>query len=272
MKNILRWITAGLTATFATLAAHAADMAPGTFAAGTVKGDVSYKLAGTSTYLKLEPGTTLPQGSTVKTAPGALAIVVFASGSTATVRPDSEVVINFDQKAFTGPIPAGSEPAVSKTQIRIVNGTVISKVSKLKKGSEYNVTSPVGAAGVRGTTFEVSYNSVTKQFTVTCAEGAVVFNKNSDGSVTPVVAGQFIDNEGVAKPANPVAIAALVTALEAVDVTPAPDAPSTETAADAASQGGKDGAPPAGTPAGPTITVPDVVVPDVTLVDPVSPN
>lgn len=225
MKNILRWITAGLTATFVALSAYAADMAPGTFSAGTVKGDVTYKLAGTSTFLKLEAGTTLPQGSTVKTGAESLAIVVFASGSTATVRPSSEVVINFDQQAFTGPIPAGSEPSVSKTQVRIVNGTVISSVAKLKKGSEFNVTTPVGAAGVRGTVFSVTYNATTKQFTVLVAEGAVVFTRNADGTVTAVNKGQILDSEkNEVGTASATAVAALEQALADVAVdTATPD-------------------------------------------------
>lgn len=220
MKNILRWITAGLTATFLALAAHAADMAPGTFAASTVKGDVSYKLAGATNYVKLAPGTTLPQGSTIKTAPGSLAIVVFASGSTATVRPASEVVINFDQKPFSGAIPVGAEPSVSKTKIHIVDGSVISKVAKLKKGSEFNITSPVGAAGVRGTDLEVSYSAATGAFNVTCASGAVVV-QSADGTATPVSAGQTLSSTGGGvQAAPPAALAAMEAASES------PDAPS----------------------------------------------
>ena len=282
MKNILRWITAGLTATFVALAAHAADMAPGTFSAGTVKGDVSYKLAGSSTYMKLEAGTSLPQGSTIKTAPGSLAIVVFSSGSTATVRPDSEVTINFDQQAFTGPIPAGAEPSVSKTQIKIANGTVISKVAKLKKGSEFNVTSPVGAAGVRGTTFEVTYNSATGVFVVLVAEGAVAFTKSADGTVTPVAAGQVITPEGTVVAAAPAAIAAITEALTQLDVA-SPTAVQAGTAeaqaetatqaatsaAAAAAQGGAAGAAAAaaGDTGGSTTTVTvEVDVPDTSVV------
>lgn len=242
MKNILRWITAGLTATFVALAAHAADMAPGTFAASTVKGDVSYKLAGSTTYVKLAPGTTLPQGSTIKTAPGSLAIVVFASGSTATVRPASEVVVNFDQKPFSGPIPVGAEPSVSKTQIHIVDGSVISKVAKLKKGSEFNITSPVGAAGVRGTILEVKYSSSTGAMTVVCAEGAAVVVQNSDGTTTAVVAGQSISSTGGGVvEATPAALAAFETAMES------PTAPSaTEVQSGAAPATTPAGTPPAG--------------------------
>jgi len=312
MKNILRWITAGLTATFVALAAHAADMAPGTFAASTVKGDVSYKLAGSTTYVKLAPGTTLPQGSTIKTAPGSLAIVVFASGSTATVRPASEVVVNFDQKPFSGPIPVGAEPSVSKTQIHIVDGSVISKVAKLKKGSEFNITSPVGAAGVRGTTLEVSYSSSTGTMTVLCAEGAVVV-QNSVGTTTAVNAGQSISFPvGGVVEATPAALAAVETAMEsptapsAIEVqsgaapatTPAGTPPAGESttstgestpsndqgsssAADAANSGGQAGVGNVGggdTAGGSTGGstgggIPSgPTIPDTTVVDPVSPN
>jgi len=241
MKNILRWITAGITATFVALAAHAADMAPGTFAASTVKGDVSYKIAGSTSYVKLVAGTTLPEGSTIKTAPGSLAIVVFASGSTATVRPASEVVVNFNQKPFNGPIPVNAEPSVSKTKMHIVDGSVISKVSKLKKGSEFNITSPVGAAGVRGTDLEVSYNSATGAFNVTCATGAVVV-QSADGTTTPVSAGQTLSSTGGGvQSAPPAALAAMQAASESPDApsatqvitgeAPAPAAPTTGEAA-----------------------------------------
>jgi hypothetical protein len=251
MKNILRWITAGLTATFVALAAHAADMAPGTFAASTVKGDVSYKIAGSTSYVKLVAGTTLPEGSTIKTAPGSLAIVVFASGSTATVRPASEVVVNFNQKPFSGPIPVGAEPSVSKTKIHIVDGSVISKVSKLKKGSEFNITSPVGAAGVRGTDLEVSYNSATGAFNVTCATGAVVV-QSADGTTTPVSAGQTLSSTGGGvQSAPPAALAAMQAASESPDApsatqvltgeAPPPAAPATSSDAPAASGGSTTG-------------------------------
>lgn len=219
MKNTLRWIAGGLATALISLVAHAADLAPSTFAAGTVKGDVSFKRSGSASYEKLEVGAVLPQGATVKTAKSSLAIVVFSNGATATVRPDSEVVINFTQAGFSGPLTKGEEPSVSKTQIKIVNGTVISKVAKLKKGSEYNVTSPVGAAGVRGTIFTVSYNASTGQFSVSCIEGSVVFTKSSDGSVTGVGTGKILDGD-VVRDLTPAEIVAIAKAIEEIDPLP----------------------------------------------------
>lgn len=133
-----------------------------------------------------------------------MAIIVFGSGSTASISPNSEVEISkFEQEAFTGPLPTDSEPSVSNTQIKIHNGEVTSKVAKLKTGSEYVVSTPVGAAGVRGTIFAVFYNSITGDYRVVTLSGAVVFLSTNgvgvdvnggfgyDGSaVTPLTAAQ----------------------------------------------------------------------------------
>lgn len=175
MKNILRSFLGGIAAVVLAVVAQAADLAPGALSAGTVKGDVSYKLAGTSEYMPLTAGTAIPQGATIKTGGGSIVVIVFGSGSTASIRPDSEVEITkFEQEAFTGPLPEDSEPSVSNTQIKIVNGQVVSKVSKLKKGSEFVVNSPVGAAGVRGTIFSVTYNAATGAYSIQVVEGGVV--------------------------------------------------------------------------------------------------
>jgi hypothetical protein len=197
MKNTLRSLLAGLAASVLALAVQAADLAPAPFSVGSAKGDVTYKLAGTTTYLPLTVGTALPQGATIKTGAGSTAQIVFASGSSASIAPNSEVeVTKFEQEAFSGPLPAGAEPSMSSTQIKIVNGGVTSKVAKLKKGSEFVVSSPVGAAGVRGTTFQVTYDAATGAFSVATAEGAVVFTSAS-GAVTAVNGGEGFDGSTV---------------------------------------------------------------------------
>jgi hypothetical protein len=200
MKNILRSFLGGIVAAVFAVVAQAADLAPGAFSAGTVKGDVTYKLAGTTQYLPLTSGTSLPQGSTVKTGPGSLAVIVFSNGATASIRPGSEVQITkFEQEAFSGPLPSSAEPSVSNTEIKLINGEVVSRVSKLKKGSKYVVSSPVGAAGVRGTTFIVTYNAATGAYTVATLEGQVVFSKASDGSTTTISASESF-NGAVVEP------------------------------------------------------------------------
>ncbi len=191
MKNILRLLASGFVAAFFVHAAHAANFAPGAYSAGTVKGDVSFKAAGAAEYQKLAAGVALPQGAVIKTGAKSTVVIVFGSGSTATVQENSEVeVTKFEQEVFSGPVPVDSEPAVSETVLRVVDGGVTSKVAKLKKGSSYTVNTPVGAAGVRGTVFNVFFNRSTGQFSIATAQGLVVFTNATTSSATPVASGQ----------------------------------------------------------------------------------
>lgn len=186
MKNILRLLSSSiLTALFA-VAAQAANLVPAAYTVGKVEGEVSYKLAGSSDYMPLASGTALPQGVTVKTGADSKAIIVFASGSLAAVTANSEIEFTkFEQEAFSGAVVADAEPAVSHTEIKVINGDVVSKVNKLKKGSNYTVNSPVGAAGVRGTTFKVSYNATTGAYSIQVVEGEVVL-ATVTGQTVPV--------------------------------------------------------------------------------------
>jgi len=176
MKNILRLLAGGFAAAFFALAAQAANLAPGAYSAGSVKGDVSYKLAGSAQYQPLAAGVALPQGATIKTGANSTVLVVFGSGSTAVIDSNSEVEITkFVQDVFSGPVPVDSEPAISETEIKIIDGAITAKVAKLKKGSSFNVNSPVGAAGVRGTVFKYSYSSAKGEATLQVTEGGVLF-------------------------------------------------------------------------------------------------
>lgn len=190
MKNILRPITAGLVSAFFAIAANAADLAPGAYSAGAVKGDVSYSASSGSKFAPLSAGTALSQGAVVKTGADSTVSIVFSSGSVLVVESNTTIEVSkFQQEVFSGPIAVGAEPSVSDTQINVVDGSVVAKVAKLKKGSSFAVNSPVGAAGVRGTTFKVTYNASTKTFKVSTVEGLVVTRKSGSSTESNVEAG-----------------------------------------------------------------------------------
>lgn len=187
MNNILRFLVTGVAGAFVALSAAVAELAPGALTAGSVSGNVTYATAGSSEFKPLVAGAALTQGSTVKTGANSSATIVFSSGSSAAIGADSTIELTkFEQEAFSGPIPTKGEPSVSVTEIKVVNGTVAAKVNKLKKGSSYTVNSPVGAAGVRGTTFNVSFNASTGQLTVSTIEGLVVLTATATGLSTEV--------------------------------------------------------------------------------------
>jgi hypothetical protein len=215
MKNILRPITAGLFSALVAISAQAADLAPGAYSAGSVAGDVTYASTGGSSFLPLSSGTALSQGAIIKTGADSSASIVFSSGSVLVVESNTTIEVSkFQQELFSGPIAVGAEPSVSNTQINVVDGSVIAKVAKLKKGSAFAVNSPVGAAGVRGTTYKVSYNAVTKAFKVTTVEGLVVTRgAGAQSSETPAEAGTEVTYEAgqeVAKADIPVEVLAAI--------------------------------------------------------------
>ena len=90
------------------------------------------------------------------------------------------------------------EPSTSTTKLNLKNGEVVCKVKKLRmdEGSSLTVETPVGAAGVRGTTFAVSYlpnqnGTDVGTFTLSVTEGEVSLT-DSEGNVTLVPAGKEI--------------------------------------------------------------------------------
>ena len=196
MKNILRPITAGLFSAFVAISAQAADLASGAYSAGTVTGDVTFASAAGSSFSPLSAGTALSQGAVIKTGADSSVSIVFSSGSVLVVESNTTIEVSkFQQELFSGPIAVGAEPSVSDTQINVVDGSVIAKVAKLKKGSSFAVNSPVGAAGVRGTTFKVAYNAKTKTFTITTASGKVVTGKVGSSTTTEAEAGTQVSYE-----------------------------------------------------------------------------
>ncbi|MCU0792038.1 MAG: FecR domain-containing protein [Opitutaceae bacterium] len=244
MKNILRSLLGGLFAAAFVVVAQAADLVPGAFSAGTVEGDVTYKLAGSSQYLPLTAGTALPQGATIKTGPDSTASIVFSNGAVATITAESEVEITkFEQEVFSGPLPTGAEPSISNTEINVANGTVVSKVAKLKTGSSYIVKSPVGAAGVRGTTFSVTFNKVTREYTVKTLTGLVVWQSAPGAAQTAasvdVPTGTAYSGGPAVRQLEPAEIvvieAAIAKAIIAINnapsANPAPGTPGSETPA-----------------------------------------
>lgn len=114
---------------------------------------------------------------------GSRVILVFSNGSTINVGEESKVEIRqFYQDPFASDFSfaeATSEPAGSRseTKIHLSQGELIGNVKSLNAGSTFDVTTPAGAAGIRGTTFRVVFRPTgdgTAFFTVTTVEGNVL--------------------------------------------------------------------------------------------------
>lgn len=141
------------------------------------------------------------QGSIVHTAKGASVVLSFSNGATVNLGTESDLDIEqFTQDPFSGNINAATitdEPTTSTTKLKLTRGELVGKVAHLKttQGSSFNVATPVGAAGIRGTTFRIVFRpdgTGKAFFSLTTLEGNVEL---ATGTTTPPVA--VTDNKEV---------------------------------------------------------------------------
>jgi hypothetical protein len=188
LNKILCVILLGCFAGLAPVEAQTAPTAPakvkGHIVAARIQGHVEVKSKELGDVTILKEGQTIQDGTVVTTAPGAFAILVFSNGATVNVAEDSTLDIDeFVQDPFAGELKVSDmkhEEGISTTKLNLEKGELVGKVVHLNvdQGSEFSVQTPVGAAGIRGTTFKVTFRPGKDGkvfFSVTTAEGVVVF-------------------------------------------------------------------------------------------------
>lgn len=132
---------------------------------------------------RIGPSRIIYQDQVVETGPNSSVVLVLSNGALINVRADSRLEIaEFGQNPFSAPLNIGlatHEPSMSKTRLNLRKGEIISQVKKLNReaGSSFTVETPVGAAGIRGTSFRLGYTSSggTARFILSMAEGLIQF-------------------------------------------------------------------------------------------------
>jgi len=149
-----------------------------------VTGDVTMTVNGAITRLAAD--NKVPQSAKINTSKNSSIVLVFSNGATTQLGADSEMVIEeFLQDTFAGTVKMSDitdEPSVSTTRLKLNRGELVGKVAHLKhdKGSTFVVETPVGAAGIRGTTFQIVFRpNGTGQafFQLSTVEGSVAFGQ-----------------------------------------------------------------------------------------------
>lgn len=168
--------------------APAAAGAPGTQIEGTivakrVTGEVQYRdIAGASDWKPLGNDEVIKQKTIVRTGANSSVVLVFSNGASINLAYDSMLNIEeFTQDPFNATLAvanADAEPSNSRTNLMLTRGELVGNVKKLKdSNSSFRVGTPVGAAGIRGTTFRIVYrptgNGQAFNFTMTTLEGNV---------------------------------------------------------------------------------------------------
>lgn len=185
----------------------------GAIKAVRLSGTVSKIAAGGATPVALTEGQAVIETDTITTGADSGVVLVFANGASVKVGANSRLAIEeFKMDPLATDIAVAdlqSEPNVSKTRLNLAYGEVVGNVKKLNKaaGSSFDIKTPVGAAGIRGTTFRIVMQiTPTGQvtFTLSTAEGNVSFTGTlqvAAGEVS-VVDGQEVTATAIVDPAT----------------------------------------------------------------------
>lgn len=175
---------------------------PGKIVAAGIVGKVEAVEPDSASARPLKQNDLVTQKSTVNVDKASSATLAFWNGSTVNLSENSSLVISEflldpfgvhnSDKVLT------EEPSTSVTRLDLKKGKVVCDVKKLRtdQGSSLIVNTPVGAAGVRGTIFAVSYvpdagGGGKWTHTLSVTEGEVALT-DSNGNVTVVTAGKEV--------------------------------------------------------------------------------
>jgi hypothetical protein len=201
--KLLSWILLCGVAVFFAVSAHAQQgRVAGRIVVAKVKGTVTALDKATNTRKELHDNDAITQNYVVTTAADSSVILVFSNGSTINVAQDSTLAVDeFLQDPFSSQYSmatATEEPSTSTTKLTLTRGELVGNVKHLHKdaGSSFSVNTPVGAAGIRGTTFRIVFrpdSSGKAFFTLSTAEGVVILTgTNSATQQVPVVTGKEV--------------------------------------------------------------------------------
>lgn len=143
--------------------AQEAQMVPGNIRAIKVDGTAWQTIGNQGQRERLKEGDWLRQGNAVITSKDSRVILLFQNGSIVDLQPGTKFSVD---QFLVDPFDAEKidyrtirkEPSRSTTKLRVDDGTITAKVAKLKPASAYNIVTPLGTAGIRGTVVTVSVN------------------------------------------------------------------------------------------------------------------
>jgi len=151
MKKIQAVVACGIAMAFCCATNLFAVEAPGQTKAivRAVHGDAQYNAGGG--WQALRPNMELDSGTQIKTGPDSY-VSLNVNGLHSSVRVSQNTQVSLDRMSTTG----DSSDADTDTSMKLDAGTVLGKVQKLSANSRYEIVTPSGVAGIRGTDFSVS--------------------------------------------------------------------------------------------------------------------
>ena len=150
------------------------------------------------------PGMLLPDGAAVQTGPGGNALLLLSNGTVVTVSENTKMKISsFVQEPFEDKgLSVGDlqeEPSSSSVLVDLEVGDLVVKTKKLNKKSNFEIASPVGTAGIRGTQFGMGY-SPRRGLSLDVTESTVSFQPRGGGRPRMVRAGRGLTAPTIGQP------------------------------------------------------------------------
>ena len=134
----------------------AAPTVPGKIRVIEVEGAGSAAIDKQGRRQTIEQGLFLSQGTRILTGPESSVVLAFENGSQVVVKPGSDFSVDkFLQNPFDSEEvdyhDRENEPTTSVTRNILQKGEIFFRVAKLSKNSSYQIVTPIGTAGIRGT-------------------------------------------------------------------------------------------------------------------------
>lgn len=176
---------------------NTAPVARGMIKVAKIVGEVSVTDVSTSLKTKVALNSLVFEGQVVETGANSSVVLVLSNGAIVNLKADSRLEVSqFLQNPFGSAFKirdAMREPSTSVTKLSLRKGEIVSQVKKLNReaGSSFTVETPVGAAGIRGTAFNLSYFPAASvgRFALSMAEGLIRFLPTG-GRAVEVAAGR----------------------------------------------------------------------------------
>ncbi len=144
-------------------------------------------------------GAIVPRGATIITAKNSSADMLFSNGAAFHVGEDSKFTVEqFEQEHWTWVKnkpewdKLKAEPTASDTRLKLEYGSIVGNVKPLAAKSKMTVSTPLGVAGIRGTTWSltVTRNAAGQiQVNLSVPEGTVTFAGTNGATSTRTVEG-----------------------------------------------------------------------------------
>jgi len=164
-------IACALALVVLTSSADAAAMKKTKAKASGVRGDVQYRIAD-GPWMALHNGDEFDGQTTIKTVGPDSVVNLSIAHNTSKVRVLPNTTMKIESLNFIGGADGDSD-----TMLNLQSGTIVGSVEKLSRASHYEIRTPNGVAGIRGTDFAISVEPLadgTYRVTFTCVTGEVI--------------------------------------------------------------------------------------------------